>query len=329
MPRKVSWLFAGLLLSLAFASTAQQTTPGLVLMTTSSIEPTAWEGSFLEDTFTKDLPETSDEILDARIVLRGRPLETISGNPSVFWPADTLVELKQGASFQSGPPQARMVRTQVRAISLVGAEPITVTYGGTNPELWDVRVCQSHAPVPLGFTDGFMTLTNGCATAGTFVHTMLVFPKFIFTRQRDGRTVVLDQGTGTGQLTVIGRGFWTLREFATGDFASAPAGAVIDADCDGSLQNDVTLPGTSNVLLGLARVNCNAADPNHGYEAIRPILNERKDTFVLEPATQDDRILLINQSALPSDANPLAAGGLGALALVGLGMTVIGPNGRR
>ncbi len=326
MSRKVSWLFAGLLSWLAFAATAQQITPGLVLMKTSSIEPTVWQGSILEDTFSRDLPETSDEILDARIVLRGRPLETISGNPSVFWPADTLVELKQGASFQPGPPQSRMVRTQVRAISLVGAEPITVTYGGANPELWDVRVCHSHVPVPLGFTDGFLTLTNDCETAGTFVQTMLVFPKFIFTRQRDGRTVVLDQEADTGQLTVIGHGFWMHRDSATGAFVSASAGAVIDADCNGSLQNDVTLPGTSSVLLGLARVNCNAADPDHGYEAVRPILNELKDTFVLEPATQDDRLLLINQTALPPGANPTAATGLGALALLALGSVFVQPK---
>ena len=330
MHRKSAWLVSGLVLILGPAPPVraqEDLTPGLVLMSTSSIEPVLWSGSATVGIFDTG----SDEILDLKLLLRGRPLETITGNPSVYWPADTLIDLQQGVDFPSGPPARRSVATVVQAVSLEGVRPVTVTYGGTNPELWDVRVCLSAVPDPK--PQGILTLTNDCGTAGTFVHVLTFVPKAIFTRQRDGREVIVDQNTtpSSGGITVVGRGFRTRRDAATGDYASAPAGGIVDADCNGTYANDETLPGTSNVLLGVARVNCNAANPAFGYEAVEPTFYELRNSLVLEPATQDDRILLQienNQSALPPDANPLAAGSLGTLALLGVAAVVVRPGGR-
>lgn len=330
MTRRASWLFACLVLTFSLAPPALATddlTPGLVTLTSSIAEPMTWNGSILADGFEKG-GRVSDAILDTRLVFLPYPLRTISGNPSVYWPADTLVELLQGVDFASTSPETKTVRTRVRAVSLIGARPLTVTYGGGSPELWDYRLCAS--AVPGTNTDGFLELTNDCDNAGTFVHAMITRAKVVFTRQRDGRTVEFDQGgAGADPLILIAHGYWMKRDAATGDYVSAPAGGKVDADCNGTTDNDVTLPATSNVLLGVGRVDCNTLEPNRGFEAIRPTFYGISASHVLEPATQDDRniILLMKQSTLPLDKNPLAATGLGALAVLGIGSILVRPNG--
>lgn len=102
---------------------------GIVLMKTSS--PTILRGSILEEAFDTG----SDPILDAELVFKGLPLVTQPGSPSLA-PADTVVEV-DATMLSSQDVEARTIRTRVLATHLVTAVPLTVTYGGTNPELWD------------------------------------------------------------------------------------------------------------------------------------------------------------------------------------------------
>ena len=92
----------------------------------------------------------------------------------------------------------------MQALSLDSINAISVTYGGANPEKWDVHVSLS----TLKASTGSMTINAG----GTFDSSLKVWPKFTFTRQSDHLQKVLDTGSGGGlapqtqAATVIGGG---------------------------------------------------------------------------------------------------------------------------
>ena len=120
-----------------------------------------------------------------------------------------------------------------------------------------------------------------------------------------------------------------LRSAAPPSFVEVPAGATIDANCDGTFET--TLRASSEIILGIARVNCNALEPNQGFAQIQRINYELHQNLVLEPATRDDRSFPFNESALPKSrppgsVDPHAATGLGVLAALGLAAVVVPPR---
>jgi hypothetical protein len=78
------------------------------------------------------------------------------------------------------------------ALNLKSINNITVTYGGSNPESWSVRVNLSD----FKSSTGSMSINSG----GTFDSSLKVWPKFTFTRVSDGTQRVLDTGSGSGLM---------------------------------------------------------------------------------------------------------------------------------
>ena len=291
--------------------------PGIVLMKTSPHHPTIIRGSIgygLLDT-------GSDQMLDAEIILQGEPLATKAGTPSLEG-ADTVIELEDGVNFTESHPTDVSVYYRVKALNLASVEPLTVTYQSRNPELWDVRVCiSSLQPAPFEGDQGVMQFTNDCDTAGTFTSMLIVRAKFIFKRQRDGKITIVDQDK-IDPLLFISHGFWSNRSFSTAEFPEVAAGAVVDADCDGTFET--TLPATAPVILGLERVNCNAGAPTQGREEIRSVIHDRRDVILLDPVTRDDRALGAVPASHVSGSRALWA--LGGLAVLGIASLVIQPR---
>ena len=76
-----------------------------------------------------------------------------------------------------------MVDVQIVALNLVSVEPITVTFNdGQESEEWDVQVCLSSFPQPMGE----MTITLDEEDCGTFDSTIPILPKFTFIRRSQG-----------------------------------------------------------------------------------------------------------------------------------------------
>ncbi|MFH1754893.1 MAG: hypothetical protein ABIA59_04245 [Candidatus Latescibacterota bacterium] len=88
-----------------------------------------------------------------------------------------------------------IIDTEIIAMSLVSATPITVTYnGGLNPELWNVEITLS----PFAASTGTMTIRLDVADGGTFDSEFLLQPHFTFTRVSDSEIRELD-GAGIYQ----------------------------------------------------------------------------------------------------------------------------------
>ena len=291
------WLVAGVFFALLAAAPLSAIEPGLVFMTTSDLKPTVWKGSLLGG----ELAPGADPILDFQIVQQGKPFTTAEGSPSLG-SADTVIEV-EGTSFSTDHVESREIRTRVVAINLVSAEPVTVTYNGTNPELWDARVCVSTTELWQNEpADGRMVLTNDCNTAGSFVSTLLIRPKVVFTRRRDNAQKVFDLHAGMLPVILISHGYWTKRSSTSGEFLTVPAGAVIVQDCDGELRTTLSKP-TSDIVLGLERTGCNWLFPEQGYLAIRPIAQSFSNFQIMQPTPSIGRpefpFPLDNRSATP------------------------------
>jgi len=82
-----------------------------------------------------------------------------------------------------------VIDTEIIALSLVGSDPIVVTYnGGLSPELWDVEITLSSL-IP---STGQMTIRHEIPEGGTFDSEILLQPHFKFTRVSDGEVRELD-----------------------------------------------------------------------------------------------------------------------------------------
>ncbi|GEM_PF-1855456 len=188
------------------------------------------------------------------IFLGGQPLATEP--PGIAGPADTVIERLEDA-YIAEPPAQYTVAIQVRALSLVGTEPITVTYNGGSPEEWDVRVCLSEVGQPVGS----MTISRDCPDGGTYTATVPVLPKLIFTRLSDQQQVTLDYGTWgwPAVTTAISNGRWVYQADSAFELVALTEGVQVDSDCDGEW--DTVLPGTSNLAAGIWPLPCDPQTP--------------------------------------------------------------------
>ncbi len=108
--------------------------------------------------------------------------------------ADTSVRRLASANLPPPFPATDTVPIELVQLSLVSSNPITVTYGGGNPELWNVKFCNPPPAPP-----GGMTVTKSNANGGTFSSTLPVQALFTFTRVNDGAVRNLPVG-GTLQI---------------------------------------------------------------------------------------------------------------------------------
>lgn len=118
-----------------------------------------------------------------RIKLGGLPL-----NLGSLGDADTSVRRLAAANVSpGGPPQN--VPIEIVQLNLVSIEPVTVTYGGGRPELWDVRAAlPPNQPQP----HGQMQIAQTSPQGGTFDSFLPVQPRLTFTRLSDGATRIFD-----------------------------------------------------------------------------------------------------------------------------------------
>ncbi len=113
-------------------------------------------------------------------------------DPSTTGEASTLLQRSDIPVDPESPNGTQgTVDVEIVALSLIGPDPITVTFnGGQSPEPWVVSVTLSE--VPAG--PGSLTATKTHANGGTFDSILLVQPKFTFTSQGTGGDLVLDFG---------------------------------------------------------------------------------------------------------------------------------------
>jgi hypothetical protein len=126
----------------------------------------------------------------------------IPGDQTSIWPSpdcpgdlgntSMLIERHTIANLP-GFPSSDIIDTEIIAMSLVSASPITVTYnGGLNPEQWNVEIALSPSLASLGT----MLIRQEHANGGTFDAEIYLQPYFTFTRVSDSQVVTLD-GAGT------------------------------------------------------------------------------------------------------------------------------------
>lgn len=165
----------------------QRIDPGIDLFTTpaggatwSSFSATPIPADFFAP---GSLPFTGD------IVFKGEPLN--ANPPGGIFPTDTIVRRLERADL-TGPGSSDTVPIEIVALSLVSVQPITVMHSGPPfSDLWDVSVCLSQTPAPIGS----MTIEKGTCEGGTFTSTLFVQPRLTFTN-RDNPSIqrVLDTG---------------------------------------------------------------------------------------------------------------------------------------
>lgn len=158
--------------------------PGFDLFTTPP------RGSWQTFTTTNPIPagffDPGSDPFTGTIQLQGVPLTT--DPPGPLGPADTIVQRQQPVQL---PGPSNTIPIEIVSLSLVSCQPITVTYGGTRPEQWNVQISLSLVQPQ---TNGTMTIKPGsCAgQGGTFSATLPVMPRLVFTRLSDEAQRVVD-----------------------------------------------------------------------------------------------------------------------------------------
>jgi len=127
----------------------------------------------------------------------GVPADAVVLPSSPFCPGflgntDMIIQRKNVALLP-GIPSSDVIDVEIVELSLVGANPITVTYfGGMNPELWEVEITLS----PSLASTGTMTIRQLHPGGGIFDAQIFLQPYFTFTRVSDSMVATLD-GAGT------------------------------------------------------------------------------------------------------------------------------------
>lgn len=190
--------------------------------------------SFLDTPLPADFFGTGSDPFDGTVMLQGSPID-----PQNFGPADTIVRrMEDICPTEIG--KSVMVEVQIVSLNLVSTEPITVTFDdGRAPEEWDLQVCLSSQPQPMGS----ITITLDEEDCGTFDSNIPVVPKFTFIRRANGQGQFVDCGEPDQfceGLDLIGEGNgWVLIDGPGGydpndnGIVRTPPGMDIDSDCDG------------------------------------------------------------------------------------------------
>jgi hypothetical protein len=175
---------------------ANDVLPGFDLFQT---DPTNTQFNFAPAPIPADFFDPGSDPFTGIIAMQGLPLpgSALCPPPPTLCPnddlslIDTIVERIDLASLPS-IGSSSVIDIEIVELSLKSISPITVTFnGGQDPEIWDVDVCLSPTPSPVGS----MTITKTHADGGTFDSTLPVTPLFRFTRQSDAEQRVLDGGT--------------------------------------------------------------------------------------------------------------------------------------
>ncbi len=239
-------LAALLLARVASPLAAQDVQPGVDIWTSPG------QGTSSDDFSLNPIPADffdpgSDPFADV-VEFIGFPLFDL--NAAVPLPFDTVVERQAPANLPEVGSVAE-VPIEIKALSLVSAQPITVTFnGGQNPQLWDLNVCLSSQ---VSQQQGTMTLRKTCDQGGTFDSQLPVTPKLVFIRQSDFAVRVLDPAPPIFLRAQSSR--WVHDPAPSLNVISIPPGIVTDGNCDGI--PDPPLAGTNiNFAPGIWDLSC-------------------------------------------------------------------------
>ena len=186
------------------------------------------------------------------VLLQGIPLPT---NPSgVLAPTDAIVERQDTLSLPTigSTDQATI---EILALSLVGCQPITVTYGGGPPEVWEVTMTLSST---FPQQRGLMTVTRECIDGGTYVSEIPLIPRLIFTRIDPPPVdppLVLDDGL-TRNLT--GTGYWSSATTPAFTPIQSDGSATVDHDLNSGTPDIPVPPSNPNFFAGMRPLPCNS-----------------------------------------------------------------------
>ena len=230
--------------------------------------------------------------------LQGVPLNQFDE----LFQADTVVQRLEPADLiQCG--SGAQVPVEIVALSLVSSEPITVTFGGTQEQQWNVGVAlSSQAPQQTGS----MQIWRGCGQGGTFKSQLPVVPKFIF-EPVSGGTNAVQIGAGrivldpAPEIVFNARGRWVSQPDQRLRIQQIPPGVVfVDGDADGQ-PDPRPLGGSSNFVPGVGVHPCSCSTntvtsvtPSQG----NPMQNEQFKRMLLE------RAMLAAHGVVPSQFPP-------------------------
>jgi hypothetical protein len=205
------------------------------------------------------------------VISGGSPLFTDPAG--AIAPTDTIVE-RLDQALLGGPGTQDVVPIQIVALHLESLQPITVTYGGINPQDWDVQSCLSSvAPQP----SGSMAIRMGSCDpreGGTYQAQLPVIPRLVFTEVGNpANQRVLDFGAVAippiHYQTLNGR--WLPQDPSSMfSIIVSPLGLTVDHDCDPGTVDAGPLQASSNFVPGLRADHC---DP--GNCSTPPIFTKR------------------------------------------------------
>jgi hypothetical protein len=234
--------------------------------------------------------------------MEGDPVDAI---PPVLSPTDAIVERHETAHLPVCP-SSDQIEIEIVALSLVSVSPITVTYGGGDPELWEAKMCLSSL-VPQ--TPGTMIINRDCDDGGTFSAELPVIPKIIFTRiDPPYSQSILDFGAFPyAEILFTETGHWTYSDPGFNAITS-PGGVMVDHDCDGVF--NVGVGPSTNFYWGIYPVPCNCLAPPSDYQMLMTYWNAACAAHGCLPPVSG------GYAYLPGDANmfngawpPMAIGG--------------------
>ena len=181
--RSVTTLLFTLALILPASSFAVDVQPGIDAV--KHIPPTIWD--FGSKPIDGDFFGPGSDPFDG-----GVPGDQTSLDPTPYCPGATgdismLIE-RLDVALLPVVGSSDVVDVTVVAMDMESSSPITVTYGGLNPEYWMVKI----TPSPLVSSDGIMTIHLDTPDGGVFDSEILLQPYFTFTRVSDGEVRTLD-----------------------------------------------------------------------------------------------------------------------------------------
>lgn len=186
--------------------------------------------------------------------------------------ADTIVARLEDAILPGcGSVTVPPISIQILALSLVGTDPITVTFGALGSSTYEVRAGLSSL---VAQTPGSMTLTHSCPQGGVFSSSLPVTPRLVFTRLSGSQGLASLTLDPAPSIEIDASGVrWSHTDGGTGAL-TAPSGGTADHDADPATP-PVPFPATTNFFAGIGSVQC-ACDPGSASAPICRLSQEEE-----------------------------------------------------
>lgn len=179
-------LVISLVVGYAFADDVQ---PGVDLF-----ESPPGGASHIDISLPSDFFGPGSDPFDGTVALRGKSLVDNTIADDLEWDAippggRSMIVERLATAVLPGIGSYDTVPIEIIALRLVSVEPIVVTYGGIDPELWDLEVTlSSYEEQP----EGMMTIHQEYDNGGTYTGEFPVIPRLTFTRESDLQQAVMD-----------------------------------------------------------------------------------------------------------------------------------------